>query len=224
MRPIVVTKQLGAASASNIAASQTPVSGTPLTLNGALVTGGVATLDTPRRILLTFGNEASNRTLVLSGTNGSGTPITEVLAVASGAGATVASLQDFATVTSAVPAGGGWTAPVTLGTNTVGATIWFVPNYQQQVQNIGVETELVSGAANWSVETTQNDPRAPISIYQPGYSTAPPVPTAFAWPGLTNVDASTQGVINSPVLGVRLTMLSGTGLVRMTLLPAGLRD
>lgn len=224
MRPIVLTKKLAAASANNIATSQTPTSGTALTLNGTLVSGGVATLDTPRRVLLTYGNEASGRTLVLSGTNGLGLTISETLVVPSGASGTVASLQDFATVTSAVPAGGGWTAAITLGTNATGSTIWVVPNYQQQVQNIGVECELLSGTATWQIDTTQNDPRLPISIYQPGYLTPAPVPTPFQPSGLNNLSQSTQGVITTPIMGMRLTIVSGTGLVRATFLPAGLRD
>ena len=82
MRPIVVSVgPLANASANNIATSQTPTSGTALTLNGSLVVSGVAVLDKPRRVLLTYGNEASNRTLVVVGTNVSGNSITETLAV-----------------------------------------------------------------------------------------------------------------------------------------------
>jgi len=91
------------------------VTAASLSYNGSLATGGVATLDSPRRILLTFGVEGSARTLVLTGTNWSGLTITETLAVPSGAGATVASVLDYATLTSALPLGGGWTAAATLG-------------------------------------------------------------------------------------------------------------
>src|SRR5215813_8621976 len=117
-----IEKQLGAASANAIALSQTPVSGTPLTLNGASVTAGVAVLDTQRRVLLTYGNEASARTMVLTGTNDQGAAISETLAIPSGAGGTVASYFDYLTLTAALPLGGGWTAAVTLGTNGVGST------------------------------------------------------------------------------------------------------
>ncbi len=223
-RPVVLTLSLAAASANNIALSQVPVSGTQLTLNGAAATGGVATLDNQRRVSLAFGNEGSNRTMVISGTNQAGASISETLAVASGAGGTIATNQDFFTVTSALPLGGGWTAAVTLGTNGVGSSPWFVPNAAMTVQNIGVECELVSGAATFSVETTQNDVKMPIPIYQPGYSQALPVPTPFAWPGLDNQNGPCQATINATVAGIRLTILAGAGTVRATILQAGIRD
>ena len=65
--PAVLKKTLAAASANAIALLQTPVSGTKLTLNGAAVVNGVAVLDTQRRILLSFGNEAAQRTLAIAG-------------------------------------------------------------------------------------------------------------------------------------------------------------
>ena len=118
----MITKTLAASSANNLATSQTPGSGTPLTLTALAGTG----LDTQRRVLLTFGSEASNRTMVITGKNSQGTVISETLSIASGAGSTVATVQDFLTVSQALPLGGGWTAAVTLGTNTTGSTMWQV--------------------------------------------------------------------------------------------------
>jgi len=135
MIPIVITKTLAASSANNLATSQTPVSGTPLTLTALAGTG----LDTQRRVLLTFGSEASNRTMVITGKNSQGTVISETLSIASGAGSTVATVQDFLTVSQALPLGGGWTAAVTLGTNTTGSTMWQVVNYHSPTFQIGFE-------------------------------------------------------------------------------------
>jgi hypothetical protein len=224
-RAIVVTKQLAASSANNIAQSQTPVSGTALTLNGSTVTAGVATLDTPRRLSLAYGNEGSARTLVISGTMDGGNPITETLKIPSGgAGSPIATLQDFLTVTSAVPAGGGWSAAVTLGTNATGSTRWILVNNQQQVQNIGVECVLESGAATWTIETSQDSPLAAIPIYQAGYSQANGIPTAFGAAGLTGLTGNTQGDITGSIACMRLTITAGTGLVQTTFLPAGISD
>lgn len=221
MRPIVLTKALAAANAQAVCNSQALVAAGNLTINGADASGGIATLDTPRRILISSGGDDVGTTYTVYGTNGSGTPISENVAGTNGG--TAATNQDFATVTQ-VAVSAAVATTVEVGTNTTGSTIWFVPNYQQQIQNIGVETVLVSGSATWSVETTQDDPRAPISIYSQGYNTAPPVCTPFPVTGLTNADQNAQGVITQPVMGVRLTVIAGTGTVRMTLVPAGLRD
>ena len=103
----LVLGPFAAAQAAGIVTSTTPVSGTALTLNGALVNAaGVAVMDKPRRILLTYGSEASARTLIVTGTNADGNPIQETLAVAASAPGTVYTVQDFATVTAALPQGG----------------------------------------------------------------------------------------------------------------------
>lgn len=222
-RAVVVQKSLATASANAIALSQTPVSGTALTLNGASVTGGVATLDTARRVLLTYGSEGSARTLIVNGTNGTGAAISETLAVPSGAPGTVATLQDFLTVTSAVPAGGGYTAAVTLGTNATGSTAWQVPNQHVTPFQIGFECDLLSGAATFSIETTNNSPLAPLPIYQAGYSTTLPVPNAFPVTGLTALTGNAQGSVSGvPIAAWRLTVTAGTGSVQATAQQAGI--
>ena len=209
MRPIVVTVgPLAAASANNIATSQTPVSGTPLTLNGTTVSGGVATLDMARRVQLTFGNEASARTMVITGTGITGQTQSETLAVASGAGATIASVLDYKTITSAVPAGGGYTAAVTLGTNGIAGSAW-VCNDEWAYPPCSVECE-VTGTANYTVQITSDDPNSisdPVAI------------TAVNWLSAldtTLVAASTSifgQLINSPKFA-RVVLNSGTGSVR----------
>ena len=56
MQPITVTAgPLTAASANNIALSQTVTGAAAVVLNGSLVTSGVAYLGTPRRILIKIG-------------------------------------------------------------------------------------------------------------------------------------------------------------------------
>jgi len=214
-----LTKQLIAANAALLAASQTPVSGTPLTLTGTA-------LDTARRILLTFGNEVGNRTLLLTGTNGSGTAITETLAIASGGSGTIASLQDFATLSSALPLGGGWSAAATLGTNTTGSSVWWLPDNFIPPFEVAAGLELLSGAATVSVECTDDGILMPLPIYQTGYSQAVPIPVPFSWPGLTNaaltIGSPTTGLINRVCRGIRLTINSGTGQVRLRLRQAGI--
>ena len=102
--------------APGIALSQTPVSGVALNLNGALAAGGVATLTSAQQVVLTYGNEVASRTLVLSGTDATGAQIGETLTVPAGAPGTVQSTLSYNSIASAVPGGGDWTAPATLGT------------------------------------------------------------------------------------------------------------
>lgn len=211
MRAIRVTSgPLTAASANNIALSAIPTSGTPITLNGSLATGGVATLDMPRRVLLTFGAEGSARTLVLTGTNWSGLTISETLAVPSGGGSTVASVLDYATLTSALPLGGGWTAAATLGTNGVASSPWVrfdgwgVPQVVFQC--------VVSGTANYTVQITQDDPNSPtdpISISSMTWSSAPD-------PNVVAASTTQMSSFSFCPAYARVTLNSGTGSVATT--------
>lgn len=215
---IVVVGGLAAAVANNIALSQTPTSGTPLTLNGALVSGSVAVLDKPRRILLTYGNEGSNRTLVVSGTNHTGNPISETLAVPSGASGTLATLQDFATVTSLVPGGGGWTAAVTVGTNTVASSPWKNLNDTSAPMNFGVGVIGPAGTV-YTVEYTYDDPNLMLLVN--GIPTAQ-IPTPWPLGVLNGVSGNKDGSLTAQCKAWRLTINTGTGQVTATGQQAGI--
>jgi hypothetical protein len=222
-RQVVVSKSLVAAVANNVAHSQIPTANTPLTLNGSTVTGGVAQLDSQRRILLTYGSEAVARTLTIYGTNQAGAAISEVLAVPATAPGSVATLQDFFTVTEALDGAVNWTAAVTLGTNGVGSTPWFVPDLWLTPTLLEVACELAAGGtANWSVEITDDDPKMPLAPFQPGYSQALPICNPVGWLGLSNISANTSGVINTPIQAWRVTILSGLGVVTTKTQQAGL--
>src|ERR1700692_2947068 len=96
MRPITVSVgPLAAASANNIALSQTPGAAGALILNGSLVVGGVAILDNPRRILATTAD--STHTLTVVGLSPTGTLLTEVLVLN---GTSVQSTLDYAKIIS----------------------------------------------------------------------------------------------------------------------------
>lgn len=219
--PAVFTKALVAASANNIALSQTPVSGTPLAINGSTAAGSVATLDTQRRVLLTFGNEASARTLVVTGTNETGNPISETLAIAAGGGGTVATLQDYLTITSLLPAGGGWTAAVTVGTNGVGSSPWKVVNPHVTPTSIAINlnvTGVISVTVEYTFDALQGQPPNTGNIPW-SYATAP---QAIALPALTNIAASANAPISMPVGAWRTTINSGAGSVTTTGYQAGI--
>lgn len=222
MRPVILTKTLAAASANNVAQSQTPVSGTPFTLNGSTVTGGVAILDTARRIIVTAGSEASQRTVLISGTNGSGTPITELVTIPATSAAAYATRQDFATITSALPAGGGWTAAATIGTNSVGSTPWQLLNNHLTPFEVSYQLTL-TGAATFEIELTDDSPMmtVPWGITGSGGSPSVPVPTPY---NLGTLSTSTSVALSQVAVAWRLTVLTGTGSITVRAVQAGLRN
>src|ERR1700680_1620776 len=219
-RAIVLTKSLAAANAAIIAAAQLPVSGTAL----ALVGGGTVKLDSQRRILLTYGNEAIARTLALTGTNDAGAAISETLVVPSGGGGTIAAAQDFLTITSAVPAGGNWSANASLGTNGTGSTPWQVPNQHITPFELALAFNILSGVVTASAEVTEDSVLAPISIYSPGYSQTPPVPLATAWAGMLNLNGADSALVNTLIGGWRPTSTAGSGVAQLTGRQAGIRN
>ena len=162
MRPLTTTVgPLTAASANNIALSQTPT--TAFTPNGAAVVNGVAVLDTPRRVLFTpVGNESANF-FTITGTGLNLTPQTEILA---GANATAfQSNLDFLTISS-ITLRTAAAGALTVGTNGVAASQWvrfddFAPGL------ISIQC-TVTGTANYTIQSTlqnANDPVYPVLPY-----------------------------------------------------------
>lgn len=205
--PWNVTKALTAADDDNIAASQSPGAGA-ITLNGAAVTSGVAILDTQRQVILTSGGNDSGITFTVNGTNGPGNPISEAV---TGAGIGIATTTlNFKTVTS-VTHTGSVAGTLKIGTNTVGSTDWFFVDRYNTPMNFGMGC-VVSGTVNYTVEYTYDDPNAPYTAT---------FPTAFSLAGMTAKSATADDYIDNPFSAIRLTINSGTGTVKMILLPAG---
>lgn len=209
------TKQLGAASSDNICTSQSGSAGTPLTLNGAAVTSGVATIDTAtaansaigRRVTISYTGTDTNFTIV--GTNAGGAPIADV---AIGSSGTAQSNLDFVTVTSITPVGGGLTG-VTAGTNGVGSSPWVSLNWRgYSPMNVGVAVELVSGSANFTIQHTYDDPNNLVAglLY--------PLPFSSI---IVGAAATIDGAYTTPIKAVRLLINSGTGELRTRFLEAG---
>jgi hypothetical protein len=154
MRPIIVTVgPLAAASAYNIALSQTPTNA--VTLNGAAVTGGVAVLDTPRRVLITTTD--TTHTFTITGTNAAGMVQSESFLIAGGS---TASQLDYKTVSS-VAVSGTASAAVTVGTNGVASSAWVrFDNWAPAPVAIQL---TASGTVNYTVQQTLDDPNSPTN-------------------------------------------------------------
>ncbi len=233
MNPIRLTLTTVAASPNNIVTTGTPISGTALTLNGTTVTAGVATLDVARRVLLTFGVEGANRTMVITGTNRDGAVQSETLAVASGAGSTIGTVRDFKTVTSALPLGGGWTAAATLGTSAIASTRWITREWGQ-LGKMGIMIYIPVSGPTCSLEVTWDDPEAALENYPYGVSVAPlsavpPVAVIApasetiyvpntglalgtqAWAGITSTNGGAASAFDVPVYALRMTQTAGSG-------------
>jgi hypothetical protein len=219
-RAVTVTKSLTAAVVNAISAAQALAAAGDLVINGTLATGGVATLDSQRRVsLLSSGNDSA-LVWTIYGANDAGAAISE--AVPGGNAAAVATQQDFATVTR-VASSGAVAGTVQVGTSAVGSSPWQVPNPHITPFVMGFENEVVAGAPVFTIETTQTSPLAPMPIYQTGgYGPqAAPVPTAIGWPGMTGLAVSGQGAVNTPIAAWRLT-LTTVGTARATAIQAGI--
>lgn len=209
MQPIIVSVgPLAAASANNIALSQTTAGAANLTLNGSLVVNGVAILDTPRRILVTNVGNDSAVVFTVYGTTYGGAVVSEALQGTSGS--SVSTTIDFATVTRVAASAATSASGVTVGTNGVAASRWVrfdswaSPNVVFQID--------VSGTVNYTVQTTMNDPNDPIS----------PTPIgSVIWFSSTDanvVGASTakQSSFTNAFTFVRILLNSGSGTVTGT--------
>ncbi len=215
MRPIVVTAgPLATADADGIAQSQTPAGAGALTLNGALVVAGVAVLDIQRKVLVTTVSDEHTKTLVIAGTNASGSIISETM---TGPNATTGqSVLDYKTVTS-VTVSAAFTGAVTVGTNGVAASPWVrFDEWAPSPTSIQVD---VSGTANYTVQQTLDDPNS---------STNPVAPASVTWVNHpdSNLVAATTAVQSNyaymPVYArIVLNSSSGSGYVSATFIQSG---
>ena len=113
----------------------------------------VATLDKPRRVLITSAGNDSGITFTITGTDWNNAPISEVLT--GGNTAAVASLLDYATVTG-IKASAAVASTVTVGTNGVaGSRPIFLDQFGFAPTSLQVS---VSGTANYTVQQSLDDP------------------------------------------------------------------
>lgn len=210
MRATTVTVgPLAAASANNIALSQTPTAA--FTLNGS--TAGV--LDTPRRVLFTQAASEAGKTFTVVGTDVNGSVQTEVLTAASSA-TTVQSALDFKTVTAASISSAA-SGAITIGTNQVASSRWVrLDEWGNPTATIQV---TVSGTVNYSVEQTMQDPNSP---------TNPVLPYLVQWtdgpdPNVVGSTVNWTSFFTNTPLWTRVTLNSesGTGSVSAVIAQSG---
>jgi hypothetical protein len=100
--------------------------------------------------------------------------------------------------------------PVVVTKTGTGSTRIVAVDYFQQQIAIGLFVEITSGAATYTVEQTSDD-------FQDPNVTVNWVPV----PGLSSLSANAEGSLLYPVRGVRLTINSGSGTCKFTMMQAG---
>lgn len=228
---VVDLPTLSAADADGIAQAQAVAAAGNLTLNGALVTGGVAILGTEqyeaRRVLLTSTGADSGKTFTVYGTDRYGNTQSEaVTGVASGSDQYTD--MDYLTVTriavSAACAGN-----IAAGTNEVQSSEWVVDNFPAPYWSLSVAVAILSGTGTFSVQHTYDDPNfaingqpnaalANFAMVQP--SEVPPI--TWVASAFSAKSANTEGAYTSPIFAHRLLRTAGTGALRMYSTQAGI--
>lgn len=170
MRSVIVScGPYATPSATNIRTASSVATGT-VTLNGSLVSNGVATLDQPRRVLFTSAGNDSGITFTVYGTDWNNMPVNEVV---TGANATTTyTVYDFKTVTSVV-ASGASAGTVSIGTNGIASSRpVFLDLYADSSTYIQTDTGG-SSAITYSIQLSGDNPNnAQIGIGTDGYVNA----------------------------------------------------
>ena len=216
MRPIQKTINIAAADADGVATAQTPADGVNLTINGALATGGVATLLYPGKVTLYSASNLSTVVFTVTGLvlNQDGTRTVQSEALVGPNNGTVTSTLTFVTVTSVAVATASTftTETVTVGNAAVGigdGAWWpldiYVPN---QVTTISCNI-LASGSATYSVQYTNEDIWDP-AVYATALAVAHPVAA------LTGATADQTASTTTLMRAVRVNIASGAGQLRVT--------
>jgi hypothetical protein len=209
MQPITVTVgPLDAADDNGIAESQTTAGAANLTLDGVLVTGGVAILDTPRQVIVTSGGNDTGVTFTIYGTTYGGQSVSEAITGASGGAS--ATKTDFATVTRVAASGATSVSGVIVGTNAKAGSRWVRMDswaFPQTVVQVNV-----NGTADFTVQTTMDDPNSPTNPVAIG---------SVTWldtldTNLVTTSVSTSGFIAYSTSFVRVLLNSGSGSVTAT--------
>lgn len=223
---VIVVGPLAAASATNIRTASAIAGAGAVVLNGSTVSGGVATLDVPRRVIFTSAGNDTGITFTITGTSNSGGAQSEVVTGASGAAAST--VLSYKTVTSVV-ASGAAAGNVSIGTNGVAESPWArMDSYN--AGTIAIQCTVV-GTVNYTVQSTLDDPNGFGLSNNP--STGPnqanplsPSPATMTWVNSSDTAAvAATGTIQTNFLFVpkfiRVLLNSGTGSVTATIEQSG---
>lgn len=224
--PLVLSLQLVAAVSNGIAQSQAVAGAGPLTLNGSLVTSGVAIMDVARRVLVASAGADSAVSFKVNGTDWFGNVIAETVTGVSSTNS-VYTLASFKTVTSVV-ASAATAGNITVGTNTVGSTPWAVLDWLRLHGSFSIGGGITGPAGTtYTLEQCYSDPNSIAGQNVSGseqWSMSPLgliPPHVYTNSGVSAANGDSQFNYQTPVFAIRLTINSGTGLVTLEAIQAG---
>jgi VCBS repeat-containing protein len=206
MRPIRITRALLTADDNGIAEVQQLVGAGDLTLNGALVAGGIAQLTSQRKVGMFSAGNISTVVFTIYGTDQVGNTISDTITGINNT--TVSTTLDFLTVTR-IAASAAVGSDVIAGTTGVGASQPIPLDMYLDPFNVSLFCD-VTGTVNYTAQFTFDDVFASAGPY-----------TWANHPDLTAATADGDGTYISPVTATRLVTNSGTGSIVMTVLQAG---
>jgi hypothetical protein len=211
MRPRTIRiSPYAVADPNGISISQTPAAGgvQNLTITGVLASGGVATLDIPRQVVIDSNGNDSARLFYIEGTGAKGNFMAE--AVVGGNATSVETVQAFKTVTR-VSVDGNTASTVVVGTGTIVYSNWFPLDYlsPQFKVSLALQCSLCT-TPKFTVETTSSDilrrrgsGTSRVDVQNDFDLIYPPF-TKFDHDTLVDKIADATGNLNFPVMAVRL--------------------
>jgi len=207
MRPIQKVITFAAADADSVATAQTPVDGTDITLDGALVSNG-AIIDPPAAVTITSADNVSDVTFTVVGYDADNNSVSEDLTNVNAN--TVTSTTIFSRVIAIYVATETTytTETVTVGTAEagIGNGAWWPLDIYTPNQVTTISANITSGTATYSVQYTNEDP-FDTSITQ--LAVAHPVAA------LTSATADQTAFTTTLMRAVRVNVASGTGALRV---------
>jgi len=189
---------------SSVSAGTYVVSPSQTVSSTTVYANAVATLDKPRRVLITSAGNDSGITFTVNGTTFTGAPVSET--ITGGNAAAVYTVTDFASVTS-VTTSGSTASTVTIGTNGVASSSWVC--FDNWATSYIAIQATVAGTVNYTIQQTLDDPNDPT------YSVAIPSVTWVNSNDTAVVSATAtqqSNYIFTPTFS-RVVLNSGTGSV-----------
>lgn len=155
MQPVIFTYAPSATDADGICQSQTPSGAGNLTINGALASGGVATLGAQQFITIDCAGADAGRTFTIVGTGQTGQIVTFTMA-GSNASQTVSTVG-LKTVTR-ISVDAATAGAVTVGVNGTGRSYPVIMDYFANPTTVSIYV-VVTGTIDFTVQDSPNDPQ-----------------------------------------------------------------
>lgn len=226
MRTVAISKSMIAASANCVALAQVVTAGSNVIINGGSAVVGpfgpfastttVAVLDTQRQIQIVSAGNDLGKTVTIQGygDGGNGVDISESLALTNGGTAT--SFFSYLGVAEITPSA--TTSSLTVGTNTTGATPWFITNFHLTPFLLNSQVEL-TGSVTWSLNVT-ND----VGWWVPPASNAGNNLQPHINPVIAGSTIAQNSTITSAVTGYQYVITAGTGTLSAQTIQSGLTN